>query len=171
VELDGFPHAFRRDLLVHEAHRHPYIEQFGLLCLLKVRCRDVFGRRANAAWRLLFILTLMPWLTKYRAGAAGANGPSDPFGVVGGDHSHAEESEHAFGGADDPKSLRALCNELAALCDGDDPDDVARVEERLRELIREKRRQRSAAAISDEDDDDDYDEPAVAAAATAPSLS
>lgn len=66
VELDSFPYSFRKDLVAHEAHRHPYIECFGLLCLLKLRCGDSFGNSPHACWRLLFVLTLMPWLKKYR---------------------------------------------------------------------------------------------------------
>jgi len=66
IELDHFPYAFRRDLLAHEAHRHPYIELFGQLCLLKIRCGKAFGSRAHASWRLLFVVTLMPWLKQYR---------------------------------------------------------------------------------------------------------
>lgn len=66
IEADHFPYTFRKDIVMHEAHRHPYIESFGLLCLLKLRARDSFGNRANACWRLLFVLTLMPWLKKYR---------------------------------------------------------------------------------------------------------
>ena len=66
IQLDPYPFVFRRDLLSHEAHRHPYIELFGLLCLLKLRCGNAFGSRAHASWRLLFVLTLMPWLKQYR---------------------------------------------------------------------------------------------------------
>jgi hypothetical protein len=66
VELDGSFTAFRKNLLMHEAHRHPLIERFGLLCLLKLRAGDHFGTRAGAAWRLLYVLTMMPWLRKYR---------------------------------------------------------------------------------------------------------
>jgi hypothetical protein len=51
-----------------EAHRHVFIERFGLLCLLKLRHKDTFGRRPNACWRLLYTLTLFPWLRKYRVG-------------------------------------------------------------------------------------------------------
>jgi hypothetical protein len=53
---------------MQEAHRHVFIERFGLLCLLKLRHKDAFGRRANACWRLLYTLTLFPWLRKYRVG-------------------------------------------------------------------------------------------------------
>ena len=66
IELDSFPYSFRKDLVVHEAHRHPYIESLGLLFLLKLRCDDSFGRRPHGCWRLLFVLVLMPWLKKYR---------------------------------------------------------------------------------------------------------
>jgi hypothetical protein len=45
-----------------------FIERFGLLCLLKLRHKDNFGNRPNACWRLLYTLTLFPWLRKYRVG-------------------------------------------------------------------------------------------------------
>ena len=66
IELDSSSTAFRKDLLIHEAHRHPLVERFGLLCLLKLRYGSGFGTRAGSAWRLLYVLTLMPWLRKYR---------------------------------------------------------------------------------------------------------
>lgn len=66
IELDGFPYSFSKDIVVHEAHRHPYIESFGLLCLLKLRCGESFGNNPHSCWRLLFVLALMPWLKKFR---------------------------------------------------------------------------------------------------------
>ena len=67
IKLDGLPFAFRRDLLSHEAHRHPYLELFGLICLVKLRCgASGFATRSHSALRLLAVLTLMPWLKKYR---------------------------------------------------------------------------------------------------------
>ena len=67
VKLDGLPFAFKRDLLSHEAHRHPYLELFGAICLVKLSCGGGFGSRANSSLRLLAVLTLMPWLKKYRS--------------------------------------------------------------------------------------------------------
>ena len=66
LKLDRTPHIFVLDLLQHDAHRHPYIDMFGTMCLLKLRAGDAFVTRAGSAWRLLFILTLMPWLTRFR---------------------------------------------------------------------------------------------------------
>ena len=66
LKLDRLPFAFKRDLLCHEAHRHPYLELFGTICLLKLRCGEGFGSRAQASLRVLATLTLMPWLKKYR---------------------------------------------------------------------------------------------------------
>jgi hypothetical protein len=60
---------YRKDLLLHEAHRHPYVERLGALCLLKLNRGDAFGTRGGSAWRLLYVLSLMPWLKKYRANA------------------------------------------------------------------------------------------------------
>lgn len=64
-ELDSFPLVFKKDLLAHEAHRHPYIERLGVMYMLTLRYDD-FGTRAGTYWRLLFIHALMPWMQKYR---------------------------------------------------------------------------------------------------------
>jgi hypothetical protein len=65
-ELDGYPTIFLKDLLSHEAHRHPYIEQLGVMYLMKLRFRDDFGKRAGSCWRLIFVYALMPWMHQYR---------------------------------------------------------------------------------------------------------
>jgi len=66
INLDDLPISFRKDLLIHEAHRHPYIERLGLLYLLKLRLGPKFATRSGGAWRILFVLVLMPWLRRYR---------------------------------------------------------------------------------------------------------
>ena len=66
IELDSYPISYRKDLLLHEAHRHPYIERLGMLILLKLRLGSRFGRNPHACWRLLFMVALCPWLAKYR---------------------------------------------------------------------------------------------------------
>jgi hypothetical protein len=58
--------SFRKDVLIHDAHRHPYMERWGLLYLLKLRHGASFGTPAGAAWRILLTLALMPWLRNYR---------------------------------------------------------------------------------------------------------
>jgi hypothetical protein len=66
IILDAGPFAFRKDLLLHDAHRHPYIERLGLLYMLKVRYGDSFAMRSGSCWRLLFTVALMPWFRKFR---------------------------------------------------------------------------------------------------------
>ena len=68
--VDELPDHFRRDLVVHEAHRHPYIEMLGMACLIKLRAGDGFGRHGNSCWRVMLVLALMPWLSKYRINRA-----------------------------------------------------------------------------------------------------
>jgi len=63
---DDTPDAFLRDLLIREAHRHPYIETSGKIFLMKLRYRERFINRRGYWYRLLFALTLLPWLRKYR---------------------------------------------------------------------------------------------------------
>ena len=47
-------------------HRHPLIERLGFLFMMKLRLGPEFGRKGGAAWRLVFVCMLMPWLRKYR---------------------------------------------------------------------------------------------------------
>mmetsp|Transcript_21580 Transcript_21580/g.38070 ORF Transcript_21580/g.38070 Transcript_21580/m.38070 type:complete len:1026 (-) Transcript_21580:193-3270(-) len=66
MTLDMFPIIFRKDLLMHEAHRHPYLERIGVMYMLKLRHGDGFGTAAGTSWRLLFTFALLPWFRKYR---------------------------------------------------------------------------------------------------------
>jgi len=66
VHLDTYSLTFRKDLLLHEAHRHPYIERLGVMYMLKLRYGKPFMTRAGRYWRILFTLALMPWMRKYR---------------------------------------------------------------------------------------------------------
>lgn len=56
----------RKEILIHEAHRHPYLETLAYLYMMQLRHRSGFAKRACSAWRLVFVLALMPWLHKYR---------------------------------------------------------------------------------------------------------
>jgi len=69
LELDNYPIVHTKDLLSHEAHRHPYIELLGVFYMMKLRYGEHFGARAGSAWRLLFVYALFPWLHQYRIGA------------------------------------------------------------------------------------------------------
>ncbi|KAL7521007.1 hypothetical protein ACHAWX_005701 [Stephanocyclus meneghinianus] len=64
--IDKWPFVFRKDLLQHEAHRHPYLERIGVMYMMKLRYGDRFGSEAGTSWRLLFVYALFPWLRKYR---------------------------------------------------------------------------------------------------------
>jgi len=66
LDIDNLPRVFRQNLLSTDAHRHPYIELLGLMYLMKLRHKDKFGTGSGTAWRLLFVIALMPWLKKKR---------------------------------------------------------------------------------------------------------
>lgn len=66
VKLDLVPTYFIKDILVHESHRHPYMERLARLYVMKARHGDAFVSRAGAAWRQLILLAFMPWIARYR---------------------------------------------------------------------------------------------------------
>ena len=63
--FDYVPRNFVKDLLVHEAHRHPYFERLLAMYMMKLK-NDKFCSEAGACWRQLFVVSLMPWFMKYR---------------------------------------------------------------------------------------------------------
>jgi hypothetical protein len=71
IKLDVMPTFFIADVLTTEAHRHPYIESFGVLMLHKLKHGKTFISPAGSTWRLIFVYALMPWLGKYRKAARG----------------------------------------------------------------------------------------------------
>jgi hypothetical protein len=64
--FDVVPDHFVKDIFVHEAHRHPYIERLAQMYLIKLKRGNKFVTRAGAAWRQVFVLVLMPWMSKHR---------------------------------------------------------------------------------------------------------
>lgn len=66
IDCDKLPLYFYQNLLSAEAHRHPYIGLLGYIYLMKLRHQDKFGNKPGATWRLLFVVSLMPWLRKKR---------------------------------------------------------------------------------------------------------
>ena len=63
--FDYVPTNFIRDILVHEAHRHPFLERLLGMYLMKLK-NEKFSNEAGACWRQLFVVTLMPWMIKLR---------------------------------------------------------------------------------------------------------
>lgn len=63
--FDTVPEKYTSEVLIHEAHRHPFMERLAALYLMRLKHGEYFGSDAGAAWRKLFVLALMPWLMKY----------------------------------------------------------------------------------------------------------
>lgn len=66
VKLDLVPTYYIKDILVHEAHRHPYMERLAQMYLMKIRHKEAFLTEAGNAWRQLILLAYMPWMARYR---------------------------------------------------------------------------------------------------------
>lgn len=65
--FDYIPMNFRKDILVHEAHRHPWIQRIGVMAMMRLRHGPSFGGKAGACWRRIFVAALFPWLlSKYQ---------------------------------------------------------------------------------------------------------
>ena len=99
TRLDKIPDIFLKDIMFHEAHRHPYIEQLGAIYLMKLRYRDEFGKDAGTNWRLLFIYALMPWMSKYRSQSSAGTSSNNGEGFD--ESSRMEPSEYMMSSVDD----------------------------------------------------------------------
>lgn len=60
-EIDNYPYIFYKDILSHEAHRHPYIELLGVMYLMKLRygtlsCERLYRYVSNHDTRLTNLL-------------------------------------------------------------------------------------------------------------------
>lgn len=75
-EIDYLPTYQLRNLLISEAHSHPYLQLLGSIYLLKIQYPDNFATVAGSKWRLLFVYGLMPWLSKYRMATRLTGSPS-----------------------------------------------------------------------------------------------
>ncbi|CAB9503463.1 expressed unknown protein [Seminavis robusta] len=141
IPLDGLPHCFARDLLLHEAHRHPLIERLGLLFMIKLRKGSDFGTRGGAAWRVLFTGTLMPWLRKY-----GGN-----LGAVWNNSRSAEEHRSALSGL----SKDALVENLLVLEDNykQMAEQMKKIGNRARILRPKTGSEDEVFAVEEEEDD------------------
>ena len=65
-KFDYVPVNYIKEILVHEAHRHPYLERLSTMYLMRLKYKSFASSDACGAWRQLFVLTLLPWLMKYR---------------------------------------------------------------------------------------------------------
>ena len=73
VGADAPADSFRCEILVAEAHNHPYIDRLCGIYLRRLRDGNHFGTPAGQAWRTLFVMGLCPWMIKYRANIASQN--------------------------------------------------------------------------------------------------
>ena len=75
--FDYVPINYRTELLVHEVHKHPWINRLGGIFLMRIKHGQDFSSAAGAKWRLLFTLSLFPWLARYRKKRGGGDDGGD----------------------------------------------------------------------------------------------
>lgn len=146
-ELDNWPTVTRKEILIHEAHRHPYIETLGFLYMMQLRHREQgFAKRANSAWRMVFVVALMPWLHKYRATARQRDGRSGQNRQRSMDLTAAiDNSKHGLAqDMDDSASISSLMFSQWAMgsssrAEEEPPSDAARKAELRHEIARVQR--------------------------------
>lgn len=63
--FDTVPQKYFTEILEHDAHRHPFIERLAAMYLMRLKHGQYFSTDAGAQWRVVFVLTLMPWLVKF----------------------------------------------------------------------------------------------------------
>ena len=87
-----------------QAHRHPYIEQLGVIYLMKLRYNEHFGKRAGTCWRLIFVYALMPWMHKYRVLTRPEQSSPRRYTIIEERHPTLEfvSLHNLFAGIDDP---------------------------------------------------------------------
>eukprot|EP00978_Attheya_sp_CCMP212_P014702 scaffold37585_cov61-Attheya_sp.AAC.5 len=83
--FDYAPITYRKELLVHDAHRHPIMERLLCMYLMRLKYGKRFSSDAGAAWRILLVLTLMPWMLKHRQGK-----------IKGGDDEDSDDESENF---------------------------------------------------------------------------
>lgn len=64
--FDTSPTSYRKDILLHDTHRHPFMLRLGSMYLMKLAYGDKFSSPAGTCWRNLFVIALMPWIKRYR---------------------------------------------------------------------------------------------------------
>jgi len=106
--LDKYPIYFRKDLLSHEAHRHPYIERLGVVYMLKLLLDDKgeFCNGCGTSWRLVLLHAIMPWLFKRRVHLK-----SEVEDLMGGDEVKMYEKEEGGVKKNQRKTILGRWNE------------------------------------------------------------
>lgn len=64
--FDTSPTSYRKDILLHDTHRHPFMLRLGSMYLMKLAYGKAFSDPAGTCWRNLFVVALMPWIKRYR---------------------------------------------------------------------------------------------------------
>jgi hypothetical protein len=97
--------------------RHPYIETLGSMYLMKIKHGDDFATTSGSVWRLLFVMTLFPWLRKHRlmtrpALVEGQSSQNEEDGVNGMARDDITVLEHNLVLADENARLKRLIGTL-----------------------------------------------------------
>lgn len=126
--FDTVPQKYVTELLVHDAHRHPFIERLVAMYLMRLKHGEYFSTDAGAQWRVVFVLTLMPWMVKYSNARGGNDDESSEESDDDADWQLNDSTNIAENGADSVRvSGNVPWNPSASLSALDDDDEYSSV--------------------------------------------
>lgn len=110
------------------------MERLGVIYMLKLRYGEEFAKPAGSAWRLIFVMALMPWLRRFRL--ANANLEENDDVEMSENLQAVSHDTHSRNMSSEVKGTQALAKEVAQLREL--ADELERENACLREKLEKK---------------------------------